>query len=172
MADAVRTSLGPRGMDKMIQTAQGEVVITNDGATILKHMSVMHPAARMVGSRAFPARRVVANQPASLQPGQLVDLSAAQDIEAGDGTTSVVVLAGSLLGAAEKLLSKGIHPTVIAESFSRAATKVVEYLTEMSTPVDLNDRESLLRAASTSLSSKVRRRASQTKGASCLLGYS
>lgn len=86
---------------------------------------------------------------------QLVDLSAAQDIEAGDGTTSVVVLAGSLLGAAEKLLAKGIHPTIIAESFSRAAAKVVEYLTEMSTPVDLNDRESLLRAASTSLSSKV-----------------
>lgn len=86
---------------------------------------------------------------------QLVDLSAAQDIEAGDGTTSVVVLAGSLLGAAEKLLGKGIHPTVIAESFSRAASKVVEYLEEMSTPVDLKDRESLLRAASTSLSSKV-----------------
>nr|AQT40874.1 T-complex protein 1 subunit delta [Glaciozyma antarctica] len=132
VADAVRTSLGPRGMDKMITTANGEVVITNDGATILKHMSVMHPAARM-----------------------LVDLSAAQDIEAGDGTTSVVVLAGSLLGAAEKLLGKGIHPTIIAESFGRAAKKVVEYLEEISTPVDLNDRESLLRAASTSLSSKI-----------------
>ncbi|BGP13781.1 hypothetical protein JCM10213_006387 [Rhodosporidiobolus nylandii] len=132
VADAVRTSLGPRGMDKMIQTAQGEVVITNDGATILKHMSVMHPAARM-----------------------LVNLSAAQDIEAGDGTTSVVVLAGSLLGAAEKLLGKGIHPTIIAESFSRAAAKVVEFLEEMSTPVDLSDRENLLRAATTSLSSKI-----------------
>jgi T-complex protein 1 subunit delta len=86
----------------------------------------------------------------------LVDLSAAQDIEAGDGTTTVVVLAGSLLGAAEKLLGKGIHPTIIAESFGRAALKVVEYLEEMSTPVDLRDRESLLRAAATSLSSKVR----------------
>lgn len=85
-----------------------------------------------------------------------MDLSAAQDIEAGDGTTSVVVLAGSLLGAAEKLLGKGIHPTVIAESFGRAAKKVVEYLEEMSTPVDLTDRESLLKAATTSLSSKVR----------------
>ncbi|GJN88714.1 hypothetical protein Rhopal_001680-T1 [Rhodotorula paludigena] len=132
VADAVRTSLGPRGMDKMIQTAQGEVVITNDGATILKHMSVMHPAARM-----------------------LVDLSAAQDIEAGDGTTSVVVLAGSLLGAAEKLLNKGIHPTIIAESFTRAASKVVEYLQDMATPVDLSDRDNLLRAATTSLSSKI-----------------
>lgn len=132
VADCVRTSLGPRGMDKMIISKDGETIITNDGATILKHMSVMHPAARM-----------------------LVDLSAAQDVEAGDGTTSVVVLAGSLLGAAEKLLNKGIHPTVIADSFGRAAKKVVEYLEELSTPVDLNDRDSLLRAASTSLNSKI-----------------
>lgn len=94
---------------------------------------------------------------AAQTPLQLVDLSAAQDIEAGDGTTSVVVLAGSLLGAAEKLLEKGIHPTTIADSFAKASTKAVEYLTEMSTPVDLNDQGSLLRAASTSLNSKVRR---------------
>lgn len=87
---------------------------------------------------------------------QLVDLSAAQDIEAGDGTTSVVVLAGSLLGAAEKMLEKGIHPTIVAESFMKASVKAVEYLTEISTPVDLNDKESLLRAATTSLNSKVR----------------
>lgn len=104
----------------------------------------------------------------------LVDLSAAQDVEAGDGTTSVVVLAGSLLGAAEKLLAKGarasphclvlfsdvertgIHPTTISESFTRAANKAVEFLQEISTPVDLSDRDSLLRAASTSLNSKVR----------------
>ena len=86
---------------------------------------------------------------------QLVDLSAAQDIEAGDGTTSVVVLAGSLLGAAEKMLAKGMHPTIIAESFSKAAAKSVEFLTEISTPVDLSDKRSLLRAASTSLNSKV-----------------
>lgn len=85
-----------------------------------------------------------------------MDLSAAQDIEAGDGTTSVVVLAGALLGAAEKVLEKGIHPTTVAESFLRASAKSVEYLTEMSTPVDLNDKSSLLRAASTSLNSKVR----------------
>ncbi|KAA1104008.1 T-complex protein 1 subunit delta [Puccinia graminis f. sp. tritici] len=132
ISDAIRTSLGPRGMDKMIQTADGNVTISNDGATILKSMSVMHPAARM-----------------------LVELSAAQDVSAGDGTTSVVVLAGSLLGAAEKLLAKGIHPTIIAESFSRAAMKSVEFLEEISTPVDLNDRDSLLRAASTSLNSKI-----------------
>ncbi|KAI9142988.1 T-complex protein 1 subunit delta [Paraphysoderma sedebokerense] len=132
VADAVRTSLGPRGMDKMIQTGTGEVIITNDGATILKHMSVLHPAAKM-----------------------LVDLSAAQDVEAGDGTTSVVVLAGSLLVAAEKMLAKGIHPTVIADSFLAAAAKSVEILTKMSIPVDLSDRQSLLKAASTSLNSKV-----------------
>ena len=132
VSDAVRTSLGPKGMDKMIQTSNGEVVITNDGATILKHMAVMHPAARM-----------------------LVELSQAQDVEAGDGTTSVVVVAGSLLGAAEKMLNKGIHPTIIAESFQKAAAKAVEFLADISTPVELNDRESLLRAASTSLNSKI-----------------
>ncbi|KAL5635692.1 hypothetical protein ACGC1H_004487 [Rhizoctonia solani] len=132
IGDVVRTSLGPKGMDKMIQTSQGEVIITNDGATILKHIAVLHPAAKM-----------------------LVELSAAQDIEAGDGTTSVVVLAGSLLGAAEKMLGKGIHPTIIAESFLRASAKAVEYLTDISTPVDLKDKGSLLRAASTSLNSKI-----------------
>lgn len=115
-----------------IQTASGEVVITNDGATILKHMAVMHPAARM-----------------------LVELSQAQDVEAGDGTTSVVVIAGSLLGAAEKMLNKGIHPTIIAESFQRAATKAVEFLSDIATPIELSDKESLLRAASTSLNSKI-----------------
>ena len=86
---------------------------------------------------------------------QLVDLSAAQDVEAGDGTTSVVVLAGSLLGAAEKMLQKGIHPTIIAESFLKASAKAVEFLTEISTPIDLSDRTMLIRAASTSLNSKV-----------------
>ncbi|KAH6582568.1 hypothetical protein BASA50_010675 [Batrachochytrium salamandrivorans] len=132
VASAIRTSLGPKGMDKMIQFGRNEVVISNDGATILKHMAVMHPAAKM-----------------------LVDLSAAQDVEAGDGTTSVVVLAGSLLGAAESLLDKGIHPTTIAEAFTRAADKATEFLTEMSTPLELSDRESLLKSASTSLNSKI-----------------
>lgn len=84
-----------------------------------------------------------------------MDLSAAQDTEAGDGTTSVVVLAGSFLTAAEQLLDKGIHPTTIAESFQRAAAKAVEFLNIMSKKVDLNDRESLLKSASTSLNSKV-----------------
>merc|ERR1712025_1083963 len=132
LSDAVRTSLGPRGMDKMIQDAKGEVTITNDGATILNQMGVVHPAAKM-----------------------LVELSKAQDIEAGDGTTSVVVTAGSLLDAADKLLQKGIHPTIISESFQKAANKSVEILTSMSTPLELGDRDSLLKAANTSLNSKV-----------------
>ncbi|KAI9657714.1 MAG: T-complex protein 1 subunit delta [Bathelium mastoideum] len=132
VADAIRTSLGPRGMDKMIQTGKGETIITNDGNTMLKDMSVMHPAAKM-----------------------LVDLANAQDIEAGDGTTSVVVIAGSLLGAAERLLAKGIHPTIISESFQRAANAAVQILHDMSIPISLTDRATLLKAASTSLSSKI-----------------
>jgi T-complex protein 1 subunit delta len=132
VSDALRTSLGPRGMDKMIQTSNGEVTITNDGATILKQMNVIHPAAKM-----------------------LVELSRAQDVEAGDGTTTVVVIAGALLDAAEKLLSRGIHPTAISESFQRAAVYAVEILTSISTPIQLDNREQLIKSASTSLNSKV-----------------
>lgn len=132
VSDAIRTSLGPRGMDKMVMTGKGETLITNDGNTMLKSMSVMHPSAKM-----------------------LVDLSAAQDVEAGDGTTSVVVIAGSLLGAADRLLGKGIHPSVIAESFQRAAAASVKILENMSVPVSLTDTTALLQAATTSLSSKI-----------------
>lgn len=90
VADAVRTSLGPRGMDKLMTLSDGEVLISNDGATILSKMNVLHPAAKM-----------------------LVELSQSQDIEAGDGTTTVVVLAGALLDACGSLLSKSIHPTAV-----------------------------------------------------------
>lgn len=116
----------------MIQTGKGETIITNDGNTMLKSMSVMHPAAKM-----------------------LVDLSAAQDVEAGDGTTSVVVIAGSLLGAADRLLAKGIHPTMISEAFQRAAGAAVKTLHNMAQPISLSDRTTLEQAASTSLSSKI-----------------
>merc|ERR1712113_605613 len=105
-------------MDKMISSPQGDVTITNDGATILKQMEVSHPTAKM-----------------------LVDLSKSQDVEAGDGTTSVTVIAGSLLNAAENLLKRGIHPTVISESFLLAAKKSEEILQEMSVAVDLTDRD-------------------------------
>lgn len=86
---------------------------------------------------------------------QLVELSKAQDIEAGDGTTSVVVIAGALLEAAERLLQKGIHPTLISDAFQKAAAKAVSILTLMSIPVDLTDKESLVKVAATSLNSKV-----------------
>ena len=119
-------------MDKMISSGSGEVVITNDGATILKMMEVSHPTAKM-----------------------LVNLSASQDVEAGDGTTTVTVIAGALLNAAELMLKKGIHPTVISESFLLAAKKSEDILKDMSVPVDLADREQLIKAASTSLNSKV-----------------
>lgn len=132
VAEAVRTSLGPRGMDKMIQDGKGEVVISNDGATILTKMNVFHPCAKM-----------------------LVDISKSQDIVAGDGTTSVVVIAGELLNACSSLLSKGIHPTTIAESFKRANAKAAEILEGMSTPINCADKEMMVKAVSTSLSSKV-----------------
>ncbi|KAJ1920531.1 T-complex protein 1 subunit delta [Mycoemilia scoparia] len=148
VADAVRTSLGPRGMDKMIETGKKEVVVSNDGATILKNMSVMHPAARM-------PRSLLNSNVNSLITNKLVDLSAAQDVEAGDGTTSVVVIAGSLLAAAEKLLNKGIHPTQIAEGFQHAAIEAVKALEDISIPISLDQRESLLKSASTSLNSKI-----------------
>lgn len=132
VADVIRTSLGPRGMDKMIRKGNGETIISNDGATILKHMSVLHPCSKM-----------------------LVELAEAQDVSAGDGTTSVVVLAGSLLAAAERLLEKGIHPSIISDAFKLASEEAVRILRELAVPVLLDDRESLMRSALTSLSSKV-----------------
>lgn len=132
LADAIRTSLGPKGMDKMIQKGNGEVTITNDGATILQQMNVIHPAAKL-----------------------LVELSQAQDVEAGDGTTTVVILAGALLDAAEKLLSRGIHPTTISDSFRLAVEKAIPVLKGMSIPLQMSDNETLIRSASTSLNSKV-----------------
>jgi T-complex protein 1 subunit delta len=132
VADAVRTSLGPRGMDKMIEDSSGNPIITNDGATILSHLQVFHPTAKM-----------------------LVELSKSQDIEAGDGTTSVVVLCGSLLDQCGRLLSRGIHPTAITEAFQMAVTKTEEILCAMAEEVELTDREKLVQAAVTSLSSKV-----------------
>jgi len=132
VADAVRTSLGPRGMDKMIEDGKGGVVITNDGATILKELSVSAPTAKM-----------------------FVELSKAQDVEAGDGTTSVVVIAGAFLEAAQILLGKQIHPQIISECFMEACDKAVEILTAMSKPVNLSDKEDLIKSASTALNSKV-----------------
>mmetsp|Transcript_13083 Transcript_13083/g.52186 ORF Transcript_13083/g.52186 Transcript_13083/m.52186 type:complete len:526 (+) Transcript_13083:147-1724(+) len=132
VADMVRTSLGPRGMDKMIARPSGEVLITNDGATIMSELKLLHPAAQM-----------------------MVELSKAQDVEAGDGTTSVVVTAGALLGCCKDLFAKGIHPNVVARGFKKAAAKSMEILQDVAIPVELSNRESLIQAASTSLNSKV-----------------
>ncbi|KAH0470376.1 hypothetical protein IEQ34_000099 [Dendrobium chrysotoxum] len=132
VADAVRTSLGPKGMDKMISSATGEVIITNDGATILNKMEVLQPAAKM-----------------------LVDLSRSQDAAAGDGTTTVVVLAGSLLRRSLTLLSAGIHPTVISDSLYKLSVRAVDVLHSMAIPLELSDRDSLVKSAATSLNSKV-----------------
>lgn len=132
VADCIRTSLGPRGMDKMIINPSNETLISNDGATILSHLQVTHPCAKM-----------------------LVELSKAQDIEAGDGTTTVSVLCGSLLKAVEGLLQKGIHPTKISEGFHECGEKAVEILEGMSTKVSLDDKTALTQSAITSLNSKV-----------------
>ena len=132
VAEILKTSLGPKGMDKMLVDSLGDITITNDGATILKEMDVQHPAAKM-----------------------MVEISKAQDDEVGDGTTTAVVLAGELLKQAEALLDKNIHPAVINNGFKKAATKAEEILRRISLPVDINDDETLKKVAMTSISGKV-----------------
>ena len=118
VAETVKTTLGPRGMDKMLVSTIGDVVITNDGATIMKELDVQHPAAKM-----------------------LVEVAKTQDNEVGDGTTTVVVLTGELLEKAEKLLDKDVHPTVIVEGYKKAAEKAKEILDGLSESIDPNDAE-------------------------------
>ena len=132
IAEIVRTSLGPRGMDKMLVNNLGDVTITNDGATILKEIDVQHPAAKM-----------------------MVEISKATDNEVGDGTTSTVVLAGSLLSKAEELIAKGVHPTVIVDGYTMASEKAIEILKNASTKVDPTDRQILGKIARTSMASKL-----------------
>src|SRR6476620_3164428 len=104
VAEIVRTSLGPRGMDKMLVDSLGDVTITNDGATILKEIDVQHPAAKM-----------------------MVEISKATDNEVGDGTSSVVILAGALIEKAEELIAKDVHPTIIVDGYRKSATKALEF---------------------------------------------
>ena len=132
IAEIVRTSLGPRGMDKMLVNNIGDVTITNDGATILKEMDIQHPAAKM-----------------------MVEISKATDNEVGDGTTSTVVLAGSLLSKAEELIAKDVHPTVIVDGYRMASDKAIEMLKNASTKVDPTDRQILGKIARTSMASKL-----------------
>ncbi len=131
IADSVRSTLGPRGLDKMLVDSMGDVVVTNDGVTILKEMDVEHPAAKM-----------------------LVEVAKTQDQEAGDGTTTAVILAGELLKRAEALIEQNIHPTIISQGYRLAAQKALEVLNEISEPVHIEDHETLTRVAVTSMSSK------------------
>ncbi|MEM2273223.1 MAG: thermosome subunit beta [Candidatus Bathyarchaeia archaeon] len=131
IAEAIRTTLGPRGMDKMLVDSLGDITITNDGATILKEVEVEHPAAKM-----------------------MVEVAKAQDNMVGDGTTTVVVLAGELLKKAEELLDQNVHPTVIVSGFRRAVQKAIEILDNIGIPVNIDDRETMKKVAITSMGSK------------------
>ena len=131
VAETVASSLGPRGMDKMLVSGIGDIVITNDGATIMKELDVQHPAAKM-----------------------LVEVAKTQDNEVGDGTTTVVVLAGQLLSKAEKLLDLDVHPTVIVDGYKKAADKASEFLSKIALPVDHKDEERLRQVAATSMATK------------------
>jgi len=131
VATAVRTTLGPKGMDKMLVDTLGDVVITNDGVTILKEMDIEHPAAKM-----------------------MVEIAKTQDDEVGDGTTTAVVLAGELLKKAEELLDQEIHPTVIAAGYRAAAEKAMEILKDMAIKVSPNDDELLKKIAITAMTGK------------------
>ncbi|MGC9071165.1 MAG: thermosome subunit alpha [Acidilobus sp.] len=131
LAEMLKTSLGPRGLDKMLIDSFGDVTVTNDGATIVKEMEVQHPAAKL-----------------------MVEIAKAQDAEVGDGTTSVVVLSGALLDKAEILLEQNIHPTIIIEGYTKAMNRALETLDKIAVPVDVNNEETLKRIAMTTIGSK------------------
>ncbi|MGM0510734.1 MAG: thermosome subunit beta [Thermoplasmatota archaeon] len=131
IAEAVRTTLGPKGMDKMLVDSLGDVVITNDGATILSEIDIEHPAAKMV-----------------------VEVAESQDDECGDGTTSVVVLAGEFLKRAEDLIEQNIHPSVIAKGFRMAALEASKIMDELKHPIDIDDDEKLMEIAMTAMTGK------------------
>ena len=132
VAEIVRTSLGPRGMDKMLVDSLGDVTITNDGATILKEIDVQHPAAKM-----------------------MVEISKATDNEVGDGTTSVVVLAGALIERAEELINKNVHPTVIVDGYRKTAFRSIEILNSIAMKVDDQNKDQLVKVAKTSMQTKL-----------------
>ncbi len=132
ISEILQTSLGPRGMDKLLIDAFGDVTITGDGATILKEMEVQHPAAKL-----------------------LIEVAKAVDAEVGDGTTTAVVLAGKLLEMAESLLDEGIHPTIIISGYKKTADYALKLAEEIARPVDVNNKEELIRVAMNALSSKV-----------------
>jgi thermosome len=132
VAESVRSALGPKGMDKMLVDSFGDVTITSDGRTILDEMDIQHPAAKM-----------------------LVEVAKTQDNEAGDGTTSAVIIAGELLNKAEELIDKNIHPTIIIDGYKKAAEKALETLEKLAIPVDLKKQEYLKKVAITAMASKL-----------------
>src|SRR5881409_488567 len=132
VAEIVRTSLGPRGMDKMLVDTLGDVTITNDGPTILKEMDVQHPAAKM-----------------------MVEVAKSVDNEVGDGTTSSVIFAGALLEKAEELVNKDVHPSVIVDGYTAAAEKALEFMQKIGIKIDVDDKTALTNIARTSMYSKL-----------------
>ncbi|HZY46181.1 MAG TPA: thermosome subunit beta, partial [Candidatus Bathyarchaeia archaeon] len=132
IAESVRSSLGPKGMDKMLVDGFGDVTITNDGATILDEMEVQHPAAKM-----------------------MVEVAKTQDDEVGDGTTTSVVISGELLKKAEELIDQGIHPTVIVDGYRDASNKALEVLNQIAIKIEPNDKAVLRKVAEVSLASKI-----------------
>jgi len=131
IGEVLKTTLGPRGMDKMLIDGLGDITITNDGAAILDEMDVEHPAAKM-----------------------MVEIAKTQDDMVGDGTTTTVVLASELLKKAEELLDQNIHPTILVSGYRKAAQKAIEIINKVAVPVDINDRKTLLKVALTSMGSK------------------
>jgi thermosome len=132
IAETVKTTLGPRGMDKMLISGMGDIKITNDGAVILEEIDVEHPAAKMI-----------------------VEVAKTQDDMVGDGTTTAVILAGELLGKAQDLLDQKIHSTTVVSGYRKAFQKAEEVLQKLGIPVDIEDRETLRKVAVTSMASKV-----------------
>jgi thermosome len=132
VAESVKSSLGPKGMDKMLVDGFGDVTITNDGATILDEMEVQHPSAKM-----------------------LVEVAKTQDDEVGDGTTTVVVLTGELLSKAEQLLDKDVHPMIVVDGYKLAAEKALEILEDVAIKVDPMDKSMLKKVASIALATKM-----------------
>ena len=131
VAEMIKTTYGPKGMDKMLVDALGDVTITNDGATILDKAEIQHPAAKM-----------------------LVQIAKSQDYEVGDGTKTAVIIAGELLRHAEELLEKNIHPTIIVSGYRKAMEEALRVLEEIAEPIDINDDETLRKVAKTALTSK------------------
>ena len=132
IAESVKSSLGPKGMDKMLVDGFGDVTITNDGATILDEMEVQHPAAKM-----------------------MVEVAKTQDDEVGDGTTTAVVVAGELLKKAEELIDQNVHPTVIVDGYRAAASRAMEILDEIAVKIDPSDKATLRKVGEVSLASKI-----------------